>query len=247
MTDTVLPQPAPSRAPDHLLARLAGVVLSPRDTFQAIVARPRWFGALALVTLVTAAGSFVLLSTDTGQLAMLDQQVRQAESFGGTISDQQYAGMQRMLPFMRYVVAGSQLVMIPLVTLLLAALLYGVFNAGLGGDATFRQVMAVLAHSGAVSLLQQLFLLPLNYARGSMSGATNLGVFVQTVLDETSFIARFLGMIDLFIIWWLVVLSIGLAVLYRRRTGPIAGGLLGAYGVIAAAIALFMSFSSGGA
>lgn len=234
-------------APDHLLSRLVGVVVSPRDTFQRIVERPRWFGALALVTLLVVGATFAMLSTETGQVAMLDQQIRQMESFGQTVSDEQYAAMERQMPFMRYIVAGSQLVFIPIVTTIFAGLLFAVFNAGLGGDASFKQVMAVTTHSGAISLLQQLFVIPLNFARGSMASATNLGVFTQGFLEETSFLARFLGAIDLFLIWWLVVVAIGLGVLYRRRTQPIAIGLLVTYGVIALAIAAVMTFSSGGA
>jgi hypothetical protein len=49
------------------------------------------------------------------------------------------------------------------------------------------------------------------------------------------------GTIDIFIIWWLVVLAIGLAVLYRRKTQPIATTLFGIYAVIAVGIAFFMS------
>ena len=59
--------------------------------------------------------------------------------------------------------------------------------------------------------------------------------------------ARFLGMIDLFIVWWLIVLGIGLAVLYRRRTQPIVVGLLTVYLVIAAGIALIMRGVAGSA
>ena len=39
-------------------------------------------------------------------------------------------------------------------------------------------------------------------------------------------------MIDIFLVWWLVVLAIGLGVLYRRRTQPIAIGLFAVYAVI---------------
>ena len=70
--------------------------------------------------------------------------------------------------------------------------------------------------------------MPMNYLRGTLSSATNLAVLLP-MIDETSFLGRLLGMVDLFIIWWLVVLAIGLGVLYRRRTQPIAivahGGL----------------------
>jgi hypothetical protein len=65
------------------------------------------------------------------------------------------------------------------------------------------------------------------------------------MVDEKSFVGRLLGMADLFVIWWLVVLAIGIAVLYRRRTQPIAIALLGLYAVIALAVATFMSGAGG--
>jgi hypothetical protein len=48
-------------------------------------------------------------------------------------------------------------------------------------------------------------------------------------------------MIDLFLIWQLFVLAIGLGVLYRRRTQPIAIALFVVYAVIATGIAAIMS------
>ena len=89
----------------------------------------------------------------------------------------------------------------------------------MGGEASFKQVLAVVAHAGAVSALSSVFTGPLNYFRGAMGSATNLGVLLP-MIDEKSFVGRLLGMTDLFIIWWLVVLAIGLGVLYRRRTQP---------------------------
>ena len=86
--------------------------------------------------------------------------------------------------------------------------------------------------------LQQLFGLPLAYARGTLSGATNLGVFAS-FLDEQSFAARALGSIDLFILWWAISAAIGLGVLYRKPTTPIATTLISVYvaiGIIVAAI-----------
>jgi uncharacterized membrane-anchored protein len=53
-------------------------------------------------------------------------------------------------------------------------------------------------------------------------------------------------MVDLFIIWWLVALAIGLGVLYRRRTQPIAIALLAVYACIALVVAAVMSRFGGG-
>ena len=98
----------------------------------------------------------------------------------------------------------------PLMWLILAGILFAVFNAAMGGDSSFKQVFAVVAYSSAITIIQQLFVTPLNYVRETMSSATNLAVFLP-MLDEGSFLAKFLGTVDLFIVWWVVVLSIGLA------------------------------------
>ena len=107
--------------------------------------------------------------------------------------------------------------------LIVTGILFAVFNAALGGTATFRQLFAVFVHSTAISVVQQLFVTPLNYVRETISSATNLAVFLP-MLDESSFLAKLLGTIDLFLIWWIVLLSIGLGVLFKRKTGPIATG-----------------------
>ena len=91
---------------------------------------------------------------------------------------------------------------------------------------------------------QQLFVYPLDYARASLSSPTNLGVFMP-FLDENTFFARLIGAIDLFLIWWLVNLAIGLGVLYKRRTGPIATGFLSVYLVIALVIAAIKTALAG--
>lgn len=69
-----------------------------------------------------------------------------------------------------------------------------------------------------------------------MTSPTNLGVFAP-FLEENSFMARLLGSIDLFHIWALVSLAIGLGVLYKRKTGPIGTALFIVYAVLIVALA----------
>jgi hypothetical protein len=118
----------------------------------------------------------------------------------------------------------------------------GVFNVAMGADAAFKQVFAIVSHSGIIIALSQIVGLPLAYARESMSGATNLGVFTP-FLDENTFPARALGSVDLFILWWAVSLAIGLGVLYKKRTGPIATTLIVVYVAIGLIIAAVKSAS----
>jgi Yip1 domain len=236
--------PQPAAVDKSLAARLVGVIFSPGDTFHGIAARPRWLGALLAVLFVAAAANFILLSTEVGQQAQFDQQVQSTEAWGHTPTAAELDQMESMLPVMRYIALGFILVVVPVVTFALAGVLFGVFNAGLGGEASFKQVLAIVTHAGAISIIATLFTTPLNYARESLSSATNLGVFLP-FLDEGSLPARFLGMIDLLLVWWVVVLGIGLAVLYKRRASPVVLSLLGTYVAIAAIIAAIMRAFAG--
>jgi hypothetical protein len=227
-----------------LVARVGGVLTSPRATYADIAARPHWLGAMLVVMVATILPVMWLLQTEVGRRAGIDMQLEALESFGMTVTDDQYRQMERMAPYAGYFTAASQLVAFPLVTLAIAGIAFAIFNGGLGADATFRQVFAVVVFSSVVTALRTLFSTPLNYARESMSNPTSLAAALPVVGDNT-FAARLLGSIDLFLIWWLVSLSIGLGVLYRRRTAPIATTMLIVYGAIALMIAAVRSMLAG--
>src|SRR5262245_38627386 len=209
MTDQVATGAIVAPASSNVFARLAGVIFSPRETFAAIVAQPKWFGAMAVVTLTIAIAQYALLSTQVGQDAMVDQQIRQTERWAGSVTQAQIDGIEQRAPMNKYIVGAATLIVGPIVTVLFTGILFGVFNAMLGGDATFKQALAVSTHGGAINILQTLFVVPLNYFRESMTSATNLGVFVQSFLEDTNFIARLLGRLDMFIIWGLLTTAGG--------------------------------------
>jgi len=229
-----------SPAQPGLFARAIGVIFSPRATFERIAGRPKWLGAALTVGLLGAVliGGFMM--TEVGQRAWLDQTVASSERMGRTMSDEQYAQMEKMAPYAGYFTIAYMLIGLPLGMMIAAGLLFAIFNAALGGTATFRQVYATVAHSAFVWVVGWLFVMPLNYARESLSSPTNLSVLVP-MLDENAFITRLLGSIDLFMVWWTIVLAIGMAVLYRRRTQPILMTFLGIYAVIALGVAAYFA------
>lgn len=240
MSDPVVERPMPP----SLISRAIGVITSPRATFEKIVAAPRVGGALMLVTLISMAAIYILLSSERGQQAWLDQAVAQQEAWGQTVSDEAYARMQSMSRYAAYMGAAQFIVGVPLGALIMAGILFAIFNALMGGSASFKQVMAVVAHSQIISALAFLVTTPINYVKGTMTGATNLGVLFP-MLDESSFLARLLGMMDLFLLWWLFVLSVGIGVLYKRKTSSVAMVLFGIYFVIALGFAAFFASRSG--
>jgi len=231
---------AASRSPG-LLSRVVGVVMSPGDTYAAVAARPRAMGVIVVVLAVVVLAQGIFLSTEVGQQAALDQNVRAMEAFGITIPDEAYQRMEEGIKMAPVTGGISAIVFWPLAMAITAGLLTVVFSVLMGGEASFRHVFAVVAHSSVIIALQQVFSMPLSYARGEFAGA-NLGVFAP-MLEETSFLAKFLGSIDLFMIWWMVSLAIGLGVLYKRKAGSITTSLLGFYAAIALIVAFWRSGS----
>jgi hypothetical protein len=80
--------------------------------------------------------------------------------------------------------------------------------------------------------------------RESIASPTTLVRFFG-MLDEASPLARFLGVVDLFVVWWIVVLAIGVSVLYRRPMRKLALAFAGVYMVLALLAALVMAMAGG--
>ncbi len=227
-----------------LPARIAGVLFAPRATYAAIAARPQWFGAIACVIIAGALATSVFMSTEVGRQAAMDQQMDFMKAFNVQMTDQQYERMQQGMRYAPYTAPIGQIVFVAVISLIVAGIMLGIFNAVLGGDAQFKQVYAVVAHSYVITVVSTIARLSLGYTKGTMSGVTNLAVFLP-FLDENAMAARFLGAIDLFAVWWVVSLSIGLGVLFKRRTGPIASTMLGIYVVVALVYALIRTAFAG--
>lgn len=235
----------PAAASQALPARLLGILISPKDTFRSVVAYPKWFGALAVTTLLVAFFTALPMTTEAGRQATIDQQVTQMKSVGFNVTDQVYEQMERGAGRLPYMTGGSIVLMSPIIAVIIAGILFAAFNAAMGGEAAFKQVFSTVAHAGTISAVSAIFSGAINYLRGGVGSVANVGALLP-MLPEQSFAGHLLGAIDVFLIWWIVVLAIGLGVLYRRRTQPIAIALLGLYALMAVGIAVFKS-SMGGA
>jgi hypothetical protein len=108
----------------------------------------------------------------------------------------------------------------------------------------FQQVLAVLAHAGVILGLRQVIAAPVVYARETLASPTTLNMFFAS-LNESSPVARFSGVLDLFVIWWIAVLAIGMSVLCRKPAPRLALSFMGAYLVMAAILTLAMALTGG--
>lgn len=244
---TVIDPSATGTSPEPgLIARAIGIITAPTATYAHVVRRPKVAGMLFLVAVIMGLASGLPQFTERGRAAALEMQVQSMERFGMTVTDEMYQQMEQRSHsnLSGYMAIVSMIVGVPFGAVIMTAILWAVFNTVMGGSATFKQVMAVVVHSQIISALGTAFAAPIMYARGVMSSSVaNVGALLP-MLDETSFVAKFLGMIDFFAIWWIIVLSIGLAALYKKKARSIATGLFVFYGLIALAFAYFTAGNS---
>jgi len=218
-----------------LFARAMGVITSPRATFETIVAKPRPVGALFLVALLTGIAAGVPQFSDAGRQATLTAQVETNERFmGRAMTDEEYSRAERFSHYGAYLAIAGTFVALPIFSLIFTGLYWVAFNTVLGGAGSFKQVLAIVTHSGMTGALGAVLGAPIQLMQGKVTqgGPFNLGALAP-FLDERSPLAILLGFTSIFTLWGLVVTAIGLSVLYRRKTLTIAISLIVVYFVIA--------------
>jgi hypothetical protein len=178
-----------------------------------------------------------VLETDVGQLALLDRWDRTASALGQAVDNELYQGMLEASRRGVAYAAVMAVVMGPLLTVGLSVLLFAAFRAPPPITVRYRQVLAVVGHAGVILALRQVVSAPLTYVRETLSSPLTMGAFFP-MLDEASAAARVFAAIDVFVIWWIVALAVGMSVLYRRPTRRVAYLLVGAYVTLSIAVAM---------
>jgi hypothetical protein len=220
------------------------MVRTPRATLTDAISNPRSVDLAVVIIAIAAACSAGFLLTRVGQLAALDQQVRQLESFGAVITDETYADLRELVPYRPMIDAAVILIGWPIFWLVSARVVQWVAIRSGRRERSFEQVLTVMVHVSAIFAVRAIVAAPINYARESLGGGTSLRM-VMPGLGESTFPARLLGAVDIFVLWWLVLIAVGLSILYQTRTLPIARWLFGAYAGGAAAVALTQALRGG--
>jgi hypothetical protein len=205
-------------AKEILMRRVTGVLMHPRATMAEVVRHPAFITTWVVVLLAAAVCGGLLLSTPVGRQALVDERVRVTEAVGGRVDDAAYARMQASPPYSVYLTSGGRLLLTPLVTLLVAAGL--TVMARVDGTAlSYVTALAITVHATVVLGLQQIVATPLHYVQESLTSPTNLAGVLR-MFDEGTWPARLFGTIDAFGLWWMWLLSLGLAAATTPAEGP---------------------------
>lgn len=196
------------------MRRVTGVVVRPRSTMAEVVRHPAFISTWVVALLAVVVCGGLLLSTPVGQQALVDERVRVTEALGMRVDDASYARLQANPPLSAYLTSGGRLLLTPPVTILVAAGLLVLARLD-GAVLSFATVLAIAVHATVVLALQQIVTTPLHYAYESLTSPTNVASILR-VFDEGTWPARLFGTIDVFGLWWMWLLSVGLAAATAR-------------------------------
>ncbi|HEX6163279.1 MAG TPA: YIP1 family protein [Vicinamibacterales bacterium] len=209
--------------------------MHPRATMAEVVRHPAFITTWVVVLLALIVCGGLLLSTPVGRQALVDERVRVTEALGGRVDDAAYARLQAAPPYSIYLTSGGRLLLTPPVTIAVALglmVLARLERAAL----SFAAALAVSVHATVVLALQQIIVTPLHYAQESLTSPTNVAGLLR-MFDEGTWPARLFGTIDVFGLWWMWLLSLGLAAATGKPARRYVWRLVAVYVGVAAIVA----------
>jgi hypothetical protein len=226
-----------------VIRRIAGAIARPRATLAGLIAAPAWVTTWSAILFVWAVCGGWLLSTDVGRQALVDERVRVVETFGGSVTDTQYAAFQASPPWWVYFISGGRTLLTPPITLIAAL---GVWLAARleRVAASPAQALAIVVHASVVLVVGQLVATPLHYVRESLTSPLNLAAILP-LMEEGTPPTRFFGTMDFFALWWMGLVALGLSILTGQRPGRYLLPMAVLYGLFAAVVAVVIEVTGG--
>lgn len=217
------------QSPMGFFARFAAIFFEPSKVFQELRQRPTWLAPLLAVTLAVAAlQATVAFSKVGGEIYREEIQKRAAN-----IPPEQ---LERQVTVARYAAPIGALLFAPIVIVLLAGLLYLIFSVVLGGEGTFRQTFSAYAHASLIGIVGGVIGTVLIFVKGNARSSTALSAFLP-FLEESSFLYKVFQGFDLFILWQLAILSIGMGIIQQTGSKKAATAIFSTFLIIVLGIA----------
>src|ERR1035438_5344328 len=214
MTPELLPEPEPQPKGLGEGSRLTGVFFEPAKTFADVAERPGFWVPLILI-MVFSVCYIVLFGQHVGWERMMRHQFETSSRMAQMSPEQREQSVQmaaKYAPISGYV---GVLLGVPLGTLIWAAVLLGIAKGMMSAQVRLKQVFAIICYSGMPGLIMVLlaiavmFLKPPDDFNLQNPLVFNPGAFMDP-LTTPKFLYSLATALDLFRIWSLVLIGIGL-------------------------------------
>jgi len=214
MSDVAVQAPeVPERV--NPIARIFGVLFSPKATFESIARRPTWFAPVVVLCLIFLA-VVVIFGHRGGWPSYFQKQLANNARFQQASPEQQqqaYEMESKLGPRVAYAEAP---VVPPLIVVIVAAVFLGVFNLLAGAKLSFKTSMGIVSHAWMANAVSGLFGILIVAIKDPTTidlqniVASNVGAYLPN--GSAKWLVSLLGSIDIFSIWTMILMAIGFSV-----------------------------------
>ncbi len=211
--EQVLPSIQPEEKPMGGASKVINIFFEPRKVFESLKIKPTWLIPFIIVALL-GIGFFYYTYP-----FIMAQQVEKIQENEKIPEEQKERIIEKMTEKDHPPI--WQLAIAPVGTLVsvvvVAAVLFFVFNVLLGGDSSFRRVFSVYTYSSLIAIPAMIVKFPLIMMKGNLNVQTSLALLLS-INQKDTFLYNVLSGFDIFTIWQVILISMGLGILYKYST-----------------------------
>jgi len=191
------------------VARISGIFFEPRKVFNFLNSKPSWFFAFLLILLI---GVVIAEITLPQNLLLQKEIVSQSPRIASTpgVLDK----MTEITTGKRISTVISEIIKVLIGLILLTSFVYFFCNIILGGDSSYKRVLSVVTYTSLVPTLGAILKTPLIIAKNSADIQTSLALLMPGG-DFTKIRYMLLGALEIFSIWQIILIALGVTVLYK--------------------------------
>lgn len=211
--EQITPSVHPEEKPMGGASKVMNTFFEPRKVFESLKIKPTW-----LVPFIIAALLGIGFFYYTYPFIMA-QQVERIQENEKIPEEQKERIIEKMTE--RDHPPIWQLSFAPIGTLVsfvvVAAALFFVFNVLLGGDSNYRRVLSVYSYSSLIAIPAMIVKFPLIMMKENLNVQTSLALLLSPNTKD-SFLYKVFSSFDIFTIWQVILVSMGLGVMYKYGT-----------------------------
>jgi hypothetical protein len=203
------PDAQPSLSP---VARIFGVLFSPKKTFEDIVRKPSWIAPI-LVSTVLSIIAVVVLNQRVNWREYIAQQIEKSPRSAQLSADQKQQQVEVGVKFTVAIVYVAGVIVPICFALVVGLVMMGAYNLLAGAGARFATSFAIVAYAGMVGIVSTpifllvLFLKPYGTIDPDNPVVTNLGALLPD--ESAKWLVTLCKSLDIFTIWLLILIAIG--------------------------------------
>jgi hypothetical protein len=220
----------PQEKPSNPFSRIIGVLFSPGQTFADIARKPDWVVPAFVIIVV-----FLVAAIATVPRLDFEGTIRQAMEAKGQTGPAAEQGLRFGMAMAKGIQYTIPFLLIGFIAV--GALIYWLGVRLVGGEATYQQVFSVVLYGFMPQVIRQLVKIPIVLSRHNINprDAETLvrsGPAFLVSFKDHPMLWALLTRLDLFAIWSLILIVIGLAVASRMSKAKAAGVVIVVWSVM---------------